>query len=66
MKRQRTRRKSYLLRPRTRGQAMAEMVMLTFLLVVFGSLLTYFFPESLNALQIYMDSFYYVLSMPFP
>lgn len=49
-----------------RGQAMVETVMMTVLLVAWGGVLTHFFPDSLNALQIYMDSFYFLFSMPIP
>lgn len=58
-------RRRRLLRSR-RGQAMTETVLLTVLLFGWGMALVYFFPDSINALQIYMDSFYYVLSMPIP
>lgn len=55
------------LRPaRRRGQAMTETALVTVLLVAWGGVLTYFFPDSLNALQIYMDSYYFVFSMPVP
>lgn len=49
-----------------RGQAMVETVMLTVLLVAWGGVLTHFFPDSLNGLQIYMDSFYFLFSIPIP
>jgi hypothetical protein len=49
-----------------RGQAMTETVLLTTLLIGWGASLVYFFPDSLNALQIYLDGFYYVLSIPIP
>ncbi len=49
-----------------RGQALAETTMLTFLLVAWGASLAYFFPDSLNALQVYMDGFAFVLSLPVP
>lgn len=49
-----------------RGQAMVETAMMTVLLVAWGGILTHFFPDSLNALQIYMDSFYFMFSMPIP
>ncbi len=51
---------------RPRGQALTETAMLTFLLVAWGAALTYFFPDSLNALQVYMDGFAFVLSLPVP
>lgn len=50
----------------SRGQAMVETVLLTMLLIGWGSAMMYFFPDSMNALQIYMDGFYYVLSLPIP
>lgn len=53
-------------RRRERGQAMVETVLMTVLLVAWGGVLTHFFPDSLNALQIYMDSFYFMFSMPIP
>ena len=53
-------------RRRPRGQALTETAMLTFLLVAWGAALTYFFPDSLNALQVYMDGFAFVLSLPVP
>lgn len=49
-----------------RGQAMTEVVLLTVLLIGWGGVLVHFFPDSLNALQIYMDSFYFILSLPIP
>lgn len=49
-----------------RGQAMTEVVLLTLLLIGSGGALVHFFPDSLNALQIYMDSFYFILSLPIP
>lgn len=49
-----------------RGQAMVETVLLTVLLIGWGSAMMYFFPDAMNSLQIYMDSFYYVLSLPIP
>lgn len=55
-----------LLRRHPRGQAMAETALLTTLLVGWGAALVYFWPDSVNAIQIYMDGFYYVISMPFP
>lgn len=51
---------------RRRGQAMAETTLLTVLLLGWGGALMYFFPDSLNALQIYMDGFYFVFSLPLP
>jgi len=45
---------------------MAETALLTTLLVGWGAALVYFWPDSVNAIQIYMDGFYYVISMPFP
>ena len=66
MKRPQIRRRSSFLRRRTRGQAMAELAVLILGMFVLVTGLMYFFPEALNALQIYMDSFFYVLSMPFP
>jgi hypothetical protein len=54
------------LRRRMRGQAMAETALLTTLLIGVGGALVHFYPDSLNALQIYMDSFYFVLSLPIP
>jgi membrane-anchored protein YejM (alkaline phosphatase superfamily) len=54
------------LRARTRGQAMTETVTLTFFMLFWGGSMMYFFPDSFNALQIYMDSFYYILSLPIP
>ena len=53
-------------RRRPRGQAMTETALMTVLLVAWGGILTHFFPDSLNALQIYMDSFYFLFSMPIP
>ena len=51
---------------RRRGQALTETVLLTVLLIGWGGALMYFFPDSLNALQIYIDGFYFVFSMPIP
>lgn len=59
-------RKPGLHKPRRRGQAMAETALLTVLLIGWGGTMMYFFPDSLNALQIYMDSFYCVFSLPLP
>lgn len=56
----------WLLRRRTRGQAMTETVLLTVALLGIGGALVHFFPDSLNALQIYMDGYYFVLSLPIP
>lgn len=53
-------------RKRTRGQAMTETALLTVLIIGWGGVLTYFFPDAFAALQIYMDGFYYVFSMPIP
>ena len=53
-------------RTRPRGQALAETAMLTFLLIAWGAALSYFFPDSLNALQVYMDGFAFVLALPIP
>lgn len=52
--------------PRRRGQAMTETVLLTVLMLGWSGVMMYFFPDSLNALQIYMDSFYCVFSLPLP
>jgi hypothetical protein len=52
--------------PSHRGQALAETALLTVLLFGVGLSLTYFFPDTMNALQIYMDGFYNVLSLPVP
>jgi hypothetical protein len=60
-----TPRRTFLLRPK-RGQALAETAILTTLLIGTGAAMVYFFPDSMNALQIYTDGFFYVLSMPFP
>lgn len=49
-----------------RGQATAEVALITTLLIGAGASLVYFFPDTLNATQIYMDSYYFVLSMPIP
>lgn len=49
-----------------RGQATAETALMTVLLIAWGGFMMHFFPDSFNALQIYMDSFYYVLSLPIP
>jgi len=49
-----------------RGQALTEMTLLVASLIGAGGAFVFFFPDSLNALQIYMDSFYFVLSMPIP
>lgn len=54
------------LRRRRRGQAMAETVLLTVLMIGVGGALMHFFPDSMNALQIYMDGFYYLFAMPIP
>jgi hypothetical protein len=53
-------------RARPRGQAMTETVTLTFFMLFWGASMMYFFPDSLNALQIYIDGFYYILSLPIP
>ena len=49
-----------------RGQAMTETTMLTGLMLLWGVSMTHFWPDSMNALQIYMDSFYFMLSLPVP
>ncbi len=49
-----------------RGQAMAETVVLLLFVIFWGGAMMYFFPDSFNALQIYMDSFYFSLSLPIP
>jgi hypothetical protein len=51
---------------RRRGQALAETALLTMLLLGVGGAMMHFFPDSFNALQIYMDSFYFTFSMPVP
>jgi hypothetical protein len=51
---------------RRRGQAMTETALLTVLLIGWGGAMMFFFPDSFNALQIYMDGFYFVFSMPVP
>ena len=51
---------------RRRGQAMTETVLLTVLMIGVGGALAHFYPDSLNALQIYMDSYYFTLSLPIP
>lgn len=53
-------------RRRPLGQALTETILLVVLIFGTGMSLMYFFPDSFNALQIYMDSFYFVLSMPVP
>ncbi len=58
--------KRLFLRKRTRGQALTELVLLTTLMFGLGSAIMYFFPDSLNALQIYVDGFYFTFSMPVP
>lgn len=50
----------------SRGQAMVETSVMTFFFIAWGAAMTHFFPDSLNALQIYMDSFYFMLSLPVP
>lgn len=54
------------IRRRPRGQAMTEVAVLTTALIGTGAALMYFFPDSMNALQIYMDSYYFVLALPIP
>ncbi len=49
-----------------RGQAMVETSIMMAMLFVWGASMTHFFPDSLNALQVYMDSFYFMLSLPVP
>ena len=49
-----------------RGQALSETALLTVLVIGWGAAMMYFFPDSFNALQIYMDSFYFSLSLPIP
>lgn len=49
-----------------RGQALAETTLLIVLLFSFSMSFMYFFPDSLNALQVYMDGFYYLFSLPVP
>ena len=51
---------------RRRGQAMTETALLTVLLIAWGGMMTHFFPDSLSAMQVYMDSFYYIFSLPIP
>lgn len=48
------------------GQALTEMTLLVAALIGAGGAFVYFFPDSINALQVYMDSFYFVLAMPIP
>jgi len=48
------------------GQALTEVALLTAALIGAGGAFVYFFPDSINALQVYMDSFYFVLAMPIP
>lgn len=55
-----------LRRAAARGQAMVETSILTFFVIAWGASMTYFFPDAMNALQIYMDSFYFMLSLPVP
>lgn len=49
-----------------RGQAMVETSIMIGMLMIWGASMTHFFPDSLNALQVYMDSFYFMLSLPVP
>lgn len=60
-----TRVRSFL-RRRLQGQALAETAVLLTALIGTSAAMVYFFPDSMNALQIYTDGFFYVLSMPFP
>jgi hypothetical protein len=53
-------------RRRTRGQAMAETALLTTLLIGWGGAMMFFFPDAANSLQIYIDGFYVMLSLPIP
>jgi hypothetical protein len=53
-------------RNNARGQAMVETTLLTGLMVLWGVSMTRFWPDTMNALQIYMDSFYFLLSLPVP
>ena len=48
------------------GQAMAETVLLTTLMVGVSGALFHFFPDAINAMQIYMDGFYTVFALPIP
>ena len=49
-----------------RGQAMAETVLLTALLLGAGGALMHFFPDSMTAMQIYIDGFYFTFALPIP
>lgn len=49
-----------------RGQAMAELVLLTVAMLGMGGALFHFYPDALNALQIYMDGFYFTFTAPIP
>jgi hypothetical protein len=51
---------------RPRGQALVEMVVLVWFGILFAGAFLYFFPDSMNALQIHMDGFYFVFAMPLP
>jgi Flp pilus assembly protein TadG len=51
---------------RRKGQALTETALLVMLLFGFTMALVFFFPDSMNALQIHMDGYYFVLSMPVP
>lgn len=52
------------------GQAAVEYAVMTFYLLVGTAVaapfIMKFAPDMLNALQIYMDGFYFTLSLPFP
>ena len=48
------------------GQAMTEFSLIAAALLVGVGGLAMFLPDMLNAFQIYLDSHYYVLSMPIP
>jgi hypothetical protein len=53
-------------RRRPRGQATTELVVILWFGILFVGAIMYFFPDSMNALQIHMDGFYYMFAMPIP
>ena len=50
-----------------RGQALLEYTLISFVILVgFGGVFFAFLPEMLDAYQVYIDSFHFVLNLPIP
>jgi len=48
-----------------RGQAMVEYALVAFAIITaFTGIVYYFIPEMMDAYQIYVDSFYFILNLP--